>query len=189
MSDVYFYDPNGVVIDMITKIIKSANTPDYTSTPNVLINPNIDGVSGVPQKYWKRSENAVSEMVQGEKDAVDQELADKMKAQQTDTIKGFLFPVAPTIQYTIDVTGLQVTINVTDLISNDITNIIADPTDTKYVLFSLVYDKTSDVIFLVAREKTTQLYAELYENEYLVQHLKEYSVAANGSNLVDTGEY
>lgn len=49
----------------------SVNTPDY-STDDWEHNPDVSGVTGVAQKYWKYDgTNIVVEMSQGEKDAVD----------------------------------------------------------------------------------------------------------------------
>ena len=49
---------------------KSINTPEF-STSDWLINPDLSGVDGVPQKYWKVVGDTVVEMDQAEKDAVD----------------------------------------------------------------------------------------------------------------------
>ena len=50
--------------------LKSVNTPDYSSDPDALIDPNITSVQSVPTKFWKRSGNTVSEMSQAEKDVI-----------------------------------------------------------------------------------------------------------------------
>ena len=50
--------------------LQSVNTPDYPVVDWV-INPDLSGVAGVPQKYWKLTGDVVSEMSQAEKDAVD----------------------------------------------------------------------------------------------------------------------
>ena len=48
----------------------SVHTPDY-SVVTWIINPDLSGVTGVPKKYWEITGDVVSEMNQGEKDAVD----------------------------------------------------------------------------------------------------------------------
>lgn len=48
----------------------SIHTPDY-STDNWVINPDLSGLGGVDCKYWKVVGDAVVEMNQTEKDAVD----------------------------------------------------------------------------------------------------------------------
>lgn len=60
----------------------SVHTPDYPSG-TWLIDPNLTGVSGVDQKYWKVSGDSVVEMSQGEKDAVDAAIA----AQEQDALE------------------------------------------------------------------------------------------------------
>lgn len=63
----------GHVVNKTTVEYKhSVNTPDY-DIADWLINPDLSGVSGVPQKYWKieGSPLAVLEMSQAEKDVVD----------------------------------------------------------------------------------------------------------------------
>jgi hypothetical protein len=50
--------------------LQSVNTPDYNAGV-WLINPDLSGVDGVPQKYWKVVADTVVEMTQPEKDAVD----------------------------------------------------------------------------------------------------------------------
>jgi len=51
-------------------IIESANTPDYDPS-EWLINPDLSGVAGVPQRYRKLVGDVPTEMTQAEKDAVD----------------------------------------------------------------------------------------------------------------------
>lgn len=50
--------------------LQSVNTPDYP-VGDWVINPDLSGVTGVAQKYWKLTGDVVSEMSQAEKDAVD----------------------------------------------------------------------------------------------------------------------
>lgn len=54
--------------------VTSGHSPDYP-TGTWLKNPNLSGVSGVPQKYWKVVGDTVVEMTQAEKDAVDAAIA------------------------------------------------------------------------------------------------------------------
>lgn len=60
------------VLNRTTKVyLRSVNTPDYP-TESWIINPDLSGVSGVLQKYWKIVGDTVVEMTQPEKDAVDE---------------------------------------------------------------------------------------------------------------------
>ena len=73
--------------------LESVNTPDY-STDDWLINPDLSGVSGVAEKYWKVTGTppggAVEEMNQSEKDAMDATLlvTAKVKKKQDLQIAG-----------------------------------------------------------------------------------------------------
>lgn len=73
--------------------LQSVNTPDYSSDPDVIVNPDIATVANVPIKFWKRSGNLVVEMTQAEKDAITaQELVQRKSAAdkfQTDPVAIF----------------------------------------------------------------------------------------------------
>lgn len=66
MANVVIFKPN-----QTPQYLQSVNTPDYTNDPDVLVDPNLSLVSGVPLKYWKRVGNLVQEMSASEKLAVD----------------------------------------------------------------------------------------------------------------------
>lgn len=62
------------VLNRITgEYLKSVNTPDY-STTDWIINPDLSRVVGVPVRYWKITEDLVSEMSETEKQDVDAKL-------------------------------------------------------------------------------------------------------------------
>ena len=73
MANIVVYNPSDPdVPNRVTKYHKSANTPDYNGEPNKLVNPDLAGVSGVNQLYWKYDGvSAIVEMSQGEKDTLD----------------------------------------------------------------------------------------------------------------------
>lgn len=82
--------------------------------------------------------------------------------------------------------GLQITVDVDPVIVGDVTNVVADPTDTKFVLVSMSYNKATDVFAVVVREKTTGQYADLVSpDEVLVEDFQEYSLVASGTTLVE----
>ena len=72
--------------------LKSVNTPDYSSDPDVLVNPDIAAVQAIPTKYWKRVGDTVQEMITSEKTALD--AAEKQKIKDALTLNnipdGFL---------------------------------------------------------------------------------------------------
>lgn len=53
-----------------TKVPKNKVQP---KDPDVIINPDLSSVNGIPTRYWKRSGNTVVSMTQEEKDTVDNE--------------------------------------------------------------------------------------------------------------------
>jgi len=68
----------------IPQILNSVNTPDYVDDPDVIVNPDLSSVEGVPQKFWKRDGDNVVEMTQSEKDAViTQELEQRKSSADT----------------------------------------------------------------------------------------------------------
>lgn len=66
---------NIVVFDVTTKqvkqFLKSVNTPDYSSRPDVVVNPDVASLSAIPIKYWVEDSGAIREMDTAEKDAID----------------------------------------------------------------------------------------------------------------------
>lgn len=65
MANIAIFEPN-----KIPQYLQSANTPDYESNPNAIINPDLTSVANVPTHYWKRDGDNIVEMTQAEKDAV-----------------------------------------------------------------------------------------------------------------------
>lgn len=66
MANIAIFKPNKT-----PEYLRSVNTPDYSSDPDVLVNPDISALQSIPHKYWKRVGNAVQEMTAGEKATVD----------------------------------------------------------------------------------------------------------------------
>lgn len=118
-----------------------------------------------------------------------QEIADpdQPKKSAEDSIKRALFAdplegLAPSVV----AVGLQITVDIDPVIVGDVTNVVADPTDTKFVLVSMAYDKATDQFAVVVREKTTGEYADLLSpDEVLVEDLQEFSLVASGTTLVE----
>ncbi len=112
---------------------------------------------------------------------------DQPKRVEEESIKDALFadPLGGLTPNVVAV-GLQITVDVDLVIVGDVTNVVADPTDTKFILVSMSYDKAADVFAVVVREKTTGQYVDLSSpDEVLVEDFQEYSLAAGGSTLVE----
>lgn len=112
---------------------------------------------------------------------------DQPKRVEEDQIKSALFadPLEG-IPRSVVAAGLEITVNVDAVIVDDVTTVVADPTDTKLILVSMSYDKATDVFAVVVREKTTGQYADLLSpDEVLVEDFQEYSLVASGTTLVE----
>lgn len=72
MATVIIYDPaDPTVANRVTAYLPSANTPDFESNPNALLNPDLSGVTGANWLYWKYADPDVVEMSVSEKEAID----------------------------------------------------------------------------------------------------------------------
>jgi hypothetical protein len=70
MALVVVYD-EGASPQSVLEVLPSVHTPDYEGRTDVLINPDLSPVAGVPERYWKVVGSAVAEYSQAEKDAQD----------------------------------------------------------------------------------------------------------------------
>lgn len=69
------------VYDKVKRVYRrSVHTPDFMGNPDMLINPDVSALQGVPEKYWKVEFDTLIEMTQPEKDAVDLEIDNRRKA-------------------------------------------------------------------------------------------------------------
>jgi len=159
----------------------SVHTPDYPSA-TWIIDPDLSALVGVATKYWKVSGESVLEMTQAEKDVVN-----------ADNIKGTLKSSFNTnainnkVTATCTASGLVITTNVTDIISNDQQTIVADSGSTKKILVCFVYNTrtTSFKIEMIEKLVGGGAYPSLKIWELLIGCIKEYSVVASGSTLVE----
>jgi len=85
---------------------------------------------------------------------------------------------------TCEASGLTITTDAPSLIVSDVYNVVPDPALTKYILMALVYRESDDDFVVVAFEKTNEEYATLPSGEHIARRLKEWSLIANGSDLV-----
>jgi hypothetical protein len=71
MALIVIFD-EGASPEQVLQVIPSANTPEYSSRSDVLVNPDISALQGIiPRRYWKRVLDTVVEYTQAEKDAQD----------------------------------------------------------------------------------------------------------------------
>lgn len=84
---------------------------------------------------------------------------------------------------TCTASGLVVTSNVGTYIVADLTTVVADPDDTKFVKISVAIDDTTGVLEIIAFEKTTESYGNPPAGKTVCCDLKEWSVPALGTVL------
>lgn len=87
-------------VNRTTKVyVQSINTPDYP-IGEWIINPDLSGVVGVPNRYWVITGDVITEMSQGEKDALDAaalEAARDSIAAEVDQLEGIMRAALQTI--------------------------------------------------------------------------------------------
>ena len=163
----------------------SVNTPDFP-TENWIINPDLSNLVNVPSKYWKISGELVLEMNTSEKAVVDQAFITQSGIDFKTAILNVINPDPFVgVSGTVVVSGgLNLVTNIPNLISDDITTVVADPSFTKNILISVVYHTVSGTFSVVAREKTTDSFADLLNKELITKDLGEFFVTAGGSTLL-----
>lgn len=80
---------------------------------------------------------------------------------------------------------LDITTNVGSAIVDDVTSIVADPTDTKYALVSVVRDDITELLEIQVQEKVLGNYAGTPEGKTWECDIAEFSVVAAGTELVE----
>lgn len=84
---------------------------------------------------------------------------------------------------------LDITTNLGTYISNDVTSVVADPNDEKFVKISIVIDDVSGDIEAIAFEKTTEIYGDIPAGKTFCCDLKEFSVPAAGTTLTEVKNF
>jgi len=115
--------------------------------------------------------------------------------QVDDTIKCGTHPLAPVRDFAIERTiesicsavasGLNITINIGVTVVDKVQAIVADVTNTKYVLVSVYVDDTTGIAEEVVFEKTTGEYGNPPSGKTFEKDLQEFSLVANGTDLVE----
>ncbi len=80
---------------------------------------------------------------------------------------------------------LSIDTNVGTYVVNDLVNILADPTDTKFVKISIAIDTITGILEILAFEKTILEYGPPPAGKLVVTDLKEFSVPALGTSLTE----
>jgi hypothetical protein len=74
MALIVVFDPNSTP-NKVLSVHPSASSPDSAGRSDFLVNPDLSGVLGSPQKYWKHVAGVLEVMTAGEQAAVDAAIA------------------------------------------------------------------------------------------------------------------
>ncbi len=66
MALIVIFD-EGATPQVVLEVHPSANTPDYTARTDVVINPDLSALTGVPRRYWVHTIGVIAEMSAGQK--------------------------------------------------------------------------------------------------------------------------
>ena len=164
----------------VSAVLTLAPEPDPVTDPLGSV------VELVPPRDWKWTGDVLSEMTQGEKDARDATEATAVHdAIEARIKKQVLGDPLNGLTVTSVAAALVITTNIQNLVTDDETTVVADPDDEKFVKVCYVYNEDTDTFGIVAYEKTTGQYAALTPPEYLIRDIKEFSVGAAGTELVE----
>lgn len=81
--------------------------------------------------------------------------------------------------------SLQITTNIGTAVVNDIHNVTADPTNTKYVRISAIRDDGTNALEVLAEEKVLGEYGGVPGGKTLEVIINEFFVVAAGTDLVE----
>lgn len=152
------------------------------------INPPVDHLALVPEKYWHVDAETlpIREKTPAEKAVVDQAALDNKNSNTEAVIKSRLAtPIAPLLglSTSVVIAGLQMTVSINTVVVDDVTNVAADPSLTKRVNVTYVYNETSDTFSIEVWEKTDGAYEDLDDDEELAGDLGEWETVAAGTVL------
>ncbi len=150
--------------------------------------------STVPIKYWVTPVvgSAVQVMDQAGKDVVDaaQDVSNVLAAESRLEARIGLpsNPLSGEV-WSIVVSGLEITVTHDPLIVGFVHAVVADVSDTTsiqvFMMYEAVPDEGDDKFFIRAFEKTTGEYADIPAGEVVVDNLGNYTLPANGTDLVE----
>lgn len=168
----------------------SVHEPDFP-TAIWIHDPDLSTVEGggVPRIYWKNdTADVVEEMTGPEKTAIDQAILDAHNDEVEASIKasGSAPPALAGLTWSAVASGLTVTVDIDTVVVADVTTVVADASLTKFLKILYIHDTTTgiDVLTVEAFEHTDGTYDALAADEVVKATLGEWSVVANGTELV-----
>ena len=153
--------------------------------------PDLSNVEGVAKKYWVTPVTGTGpvEMDAAAKVVKDAEI---LAASKSATVTSILTETAPHSalddhDWALNTDGLTISFTL-DLLIDDSVTAAADASLTTYVEASLIHDSDEaeeDSLVLMMRTKTDGSYGDLDSNESLIDVLGEWTIVANGTELVE----
>lgn len=150
--------------------------------------------SGQPKKYWVTPVvgESVLLMDQAGRDAADVLESDvNVLAAETrlEATIGVPSNPLPGEVWSISVSGLAITVNHDPLVSGFVHTVVADASDATSIQVLMMYEaepnEGDDKFFIRVFEKTTGEYADILAGEIVFENLGDYTLTANGTDLVE----
>lgn len=165
----------------------SVSEPNYP-TGSWIHSPDLSGVTGVDEVYWKTVGDTVVAMDSGEQATQDAAILAAGQATITAAIDDNLAKLRPALEgigWTLDRTGLVLTLDIGVLVQNDQHTATAHASLDTYVHAMLVHNTTSDTYELKVRERTGLYYPKLATDEVPLFEFGEWRIAPSGTALLD----
>jgi len=165
----------------------SVNGPDYP-TADWIHDPDLSGVVAVSEVYWKSSGNAIVAMDSGEQAAQDSAILAASQASTVARINENIAKRRPALNgigWTLDITGLVLTLNVEQLVQDSGHTATSSGSLKTFVHAMLIHNTTSGVYVLKVRERTGGYYSTLAADEVPLFELGEWCIAPSGTVLVE----
>lgn len=181
---------NGVADPLHLEYHPTGHTQDFNLGVWIM-NPDLAPVAAVDRKYWETVVDAVVEMAQVDKDAVDQAILDASNADAearlnagvtSDSVRD---TTLGKVGWSVAVVGLAVTFDLETLVVAVQKTVTAHASLKTFVLGVLVYNTTSSAYNFVLQTKTGNIYSALAADESYIATIGEWHVVANGTDLVE----
>lgn len=164
------------------------HTPDVNPFTHI-VNPDLTPVLGVDKKYWILTGDVLSVMNAAAQAVVDAAAIIKRNISTAALLTERTAPYAvfKGIDWSIAASGLEIIFNLNSLIIDDRITISVDASLVTYAQAVLVHNLSSFEYYMVVTERTDGSYEQLDPEEQFIVTLGEWSVEANGTDLVEVG--
>ena len=183
-----------IIINRTTGRVHPRESPDPVRFPNsgYVTDPDLSALGGgrypypALHRHHKIDGNAVVDKSDVEKLAADEELlALKIESEKASLLAVERVSPVAMLDTTVDVVGLEITVSVGLITSNEKVTVVADVSDEKRVRLLYAHNKKSGLFYVVPLERTTGDYDFLSPDETDLGEIGEWSVPANGTELTE----